>query len=109
MLAVILDIIRTGVQQYGALFAVGAFGCWIVWYLLKNVVGQANKREDEQRQIISEQNITLQEHIKELKAHRRQTKKMHQSEMQSLKIVSNDLKQIEQALGRINGYKKPEK
>ena len=99
MLHIILEIIQTGVKQYGALFAVVGFVCFILWYILKHVIKESVVREKEQREIINAQ-------IKELKAFRGQTRKFHQQEINDHQKMSKGLDEIVTALGRINGFKK---
>jgi len=98
MLRAILEIIQIGIKQYGAMFALVGFVCFILWYVLKHVIKESVIREKEQRIIINNQ-------IKELKAYRRQTRKFHQQETEDHKKMSKGLNEIVTALGRINGYK----
>lgn len=98
MIHVLLDIFKIGVQQYGALFAIVGFVCFILWYVLKHVIKESVKREEEQRKIIENQ-------IKELGRFRRQTLKFHKKEVEDHDKMSDGLGEIVKALGRINGYK----
>ena len=97
MLHAILEIIQTGVKQYGAMFAVVGFVCFILWYVLKHVIKESVVREKEQRIIINNQ-------IKELKAYRSQTRKFHQQEIGDHQKMSQGLDEIVKSLGRINGH-----
>lgn len=98
MLHAILEIMQTGVKQYGAMFAVVGFVCFILWYVLKHVIKESVIREKEQREIINNQ-------IKELKAHRKQARAFHQQEIDDHKKMSKGLDEIVKSLGRINGHK----
>ena len=92
MIRMLLDIIKIGVQQYGALFAVVGFVCFILWYVLKHIMKESVKRELEQRKIINAQ----------IKESRLQRKQRHQDHTK----ISNSLDEVVKAIGRINGYKK---
>lgn len=92
MLRAILEVLKIGVEQYGALFAVVGFVCFILWYVLKHIMKESVAREREQRKIINSQ-------IKETRLQRKQRHKDHTQ-------MSLGLDEIVKALGRINGYKK---
>lgn len=105
MIAVLLDILKIGVQQYGALFAVVGFVCFILWYALKwirstqkDVVDQSVKREEAQRGIIKEQQRAVSDLAKEVKSMRRAHTRDHAK-------MAQGLTEVTKALGRINGYK----
>jgi len=108
MLQVVLSILK----QYGFGAAVMTFVAFLLYYVLKwaaknqeTILDQSVKREESQRHIINKQSDALNLHIKELKSQRRQTTKYHKQEIRDHESISQGLKEIEQALGRINGYK----
>ena len=92
MLRAILEIIQIGIKQYGALFAVVGFVCFVFWYILKHTINESVNREKEQRKIINSS-------IKELKLQRRQRHRDHGQ-------ITKSLDGVVEAIGRVNGYKK---
>ncbi len=92
MLRIFLDIIKLSIQQYGAIFSIVGFICFILWYVLKHIIKESVIREKDQREIINAQ-------IKESRLQRRQRHKDHGQ-------MSTALDEIVKAIGRINGYKK---
>ena len=92
MLRILVDIVKIGVQQYGALFIVVGFVCYILWYVLKHIMKESVKRETDQRKIINSQ----------IKESRLQRKQRHQDHTK----ITNSLDEVVKAIGRINGYKK---
>lgn len=91
MIRILLDILKIGIEQYGALFSVVGFVCFILWYVLKHIMKESTTREQEQRKIINSQ----------IKESRLQRKQRHKDHLQMQVALDETVK----AIGRINGYK----
>lgn len=103
-------------QRYGFGAMMSGFIAFILYYVLKWVkdnqeliLKNFQERELKQIEVIKQQADVLKEHIKELKSHQNHARVYHLQDIKDHGILVQSLKEIEKALGRLNGYKKIDK
>lgn len=81
-------------------------GIWVVWYLIKNTVIRLGTLLDKVADKIEHIGKIIEAHDRDSDTRGQFIKKEHEALLESHKELQGQHKEMIQALGRINGYKK---